>query len=98
LLHIQKGILFGTVWDVLSLDVIVKKFRSFSELKSESESKNFWNCIWNWSCRKKNLGVGEIGVVDKKNLEIGVEIGAVEKKISESESSFEIKKFDSAGH
>jgi hypothetical protein len=54
--------------DVLFLDEIVIKFRSFSNLESELKDKNFRIRIWNQSCRTKNLGIGvEIGAVEKKS-------------------------------
>jgi hypothetical protein len=64
--------------------MLKKKFRSFSELKSESTDKIFRNRSWN-----RNQKIIIFG--------IGVGVGVAKKRFSESESGFGIKKLDSAG-
>ena len=49
---------FLSAQSVEYLNGIIGKFRSFSELESESEGKTFRSRSWNRSCRSEIFGVG----------------------------------------
>ncbi len=64
--------------------MLIKKFRSFSESKSEATDKIFRNRSWN-----RNQKIIIFG--------IGLGVGVAKREFSESESDFGIKKLGSAG-
>jgi hypothetical protein len=64
--------------------VLIKTFRSFSELKSEATDKIFRNRSWN-----RNQKIIIFG--------IGAGVGVAKREFPESESGFGIKKLDSTG-